>query len=147
MQRQAIYALLAVFLCVSVAACKGKKAAQKTPPPPVTEVKKPEPPPPPPEPEPAPEPPKPEPPKAAYTKASLEQAFNTYDSSVLRHFAGPNVNIVVLSDSGYEIDRFTAGDYIKRLRLLKRYNVSVVDYQTNGDGKISFMNVKERGKN
>lgn len=148
MQRQMIYVLLIAAICV-VAACKGKKEAQVTPPPPpVVEVEKPKPPPPPPEvTPPKPPPPKPEPPKPPFTKSSLEHAFNTYDANVLNHFAGPNVNVVVLSNSGGEVDRFTARDYVKRLGLLKRYIVTVVDYQTNTQGKITLLNVKEQGKN
>jgi len=70
--------------------------------------------------------------------------INQNFEQILAQFAHEEVNIVVLgTESNQEIDRFTVIRYLKRLKLLKRYEPTVIDKEVDGNGKITKLFVKE----
>ena len=61
----------------------------------------------------------------------------------LTYFEHENVNVIILSDKGNEVGRFTIKDYLNRLRLLDKYEPSIMEKELNEQGKISLLYVKE----
>jgi len=66
------------------------------------------------------------------------------EENVLAIFESKNANVIIHSDSGLEIDRFIVTDYLKRIRLLKRYEPEVIDQKVNAAGKIIELIIKEK---
>jgi len=66
------------------------------------------------------------------------------EENVLAIFESKNANVIIHSDSGLEIDRFTVTDYLKRIRLLKRHEPEVIDQKVNAAGKIIELIIKEK---
>ena len=66
------------------------------------------------------------------------------EENVLAIFESKNANVIIQSDSGLEIDRFTVTDYLKRIRLLKRHEPEVIDQKVNAAGKIIELIIKEK---
>ena len=66
------------------------------------------------------------------------------EENVLAIFESKNANVVIQSDNGLEIDRFTVTDYLKRIRLLKRHEPEVIDQKVNAAGKIIELIIKEK---
>ncbi len=64
-------------------------------------------------------------------------------SKALDYFEHENVNVIILSSKGNEVGRFTIRDYLNRLRLLNKYQPSIVEKEVNAQGKISLLYVNE----
>jgi len=84
--------------------------------------------------------------KEAIESETKEEMPEITAENILTIFESENTNIVIQSESGMEIDRFTVADYLKRIRLLKRHQPQVVDQKVNGDGKIIELIIKENSK-
>jgi len=69
--------------------------------------------------------------------------LNIDKTEALAYFEHENVNVVILSSKGNEVGRFTIRDYLNRLILLKKYQPSIVEKETNDSGKISLLYVNE----
>lgn len=66
------------------------------------------------------------------------------EENILAIFESKDANVVIQSNSGMELDRFTVADYLKRMRLLKRHQPQVVDQKVNAEGKIIELIIKEK---
>ncbi len=69
---------------------------------------------------------------------------DNWKQELLEVFANENINVIVKSKSGMELDRFTITDYITRLNLLKSYKVEVLNTDINDAGKVERLEVNEK---
>lgn len=70
--------------------------------------------------------------------------LENWEKAMLETFESENTNVVVVSKTGLEMDRFTIKDYINRLNILENYKVEIHDFENNAEGQITKLFVTEQ---